>query len=230
MSLPPEYVALGRRIVDAVAPQSLDAARRFGPEQARRSALYVLDATLARTPDAQRPALACTAGCGYCCHRQVAVGAAEVFALVDHLRETLDAAAFDAFRERCLATAERVAALPPGQRPLRSIACPVLVDGACSGYAGRPFRCRAYNSLDVAPCKRFFESPRADDPGPPADLDRYTIAQAAMFGLYTGLAQAGFDPRQYELATAMAEVLTDGEARERYRRGEQALLRAVVLG
>lgn len=230
MSLPPEYVAAGRRIVDAVAPQCDDAARRFGPEQARRSALDVLDTMLARTPEEQRPKLACAAGCAYCCHRQVAVGAAEVFALVDHLRETLDAAAFEAFRERCIATATRVAPMPQGQRALQSIACPVLVDGACTGYAARPFRCRAYNSLDVEPCRRFFDAPRAGDPGPPADLGRYVVAQAAMFGLYTGLAQAGFDPRQYELATALAEALADSEAVMRYARRERAFLRAVVLG
>jgi hypothetical protein len=105
----------------------------------------------------------------------------------------------------------------------------VLVSGACSGYAARPFRCRAYNSLDVEACKRIFEAPRENDPGPPADLDRYVVAQAVMFGLYAGLDSAGLDPRQYELATALADALTDAEAARRYRRGEQALLKAMVF-
>ena len=229
MSLPPHYIALGREIVNAVAPQTLDDARRFGAEIARRHAVDMLDATLARTPPPQRKTLACVQGCAFCCHRQVAVGAAEVFGLLDHLRATLDAEAFTEFSARCIATADAVAQMAPGERVLRSVACPVLVDGACSGYAARPFRCRAYNSLDVEPCRRFFDAPSENDPGPPADLDRYVVAQAVMFGLYAGLDRAGLDPRQYELATALAEALSDADAPLRYRRGEQALRRATIL-
>jgi Fe-S-cluster containining protein len=230
MSLPPHYLAMGRGIVDAVAPQSLDDARRFGPEGARQRALQALDAALAGIPPGQRKTLACVEGCSFCCHRQVAVGAAEVFGLLEHLRATLDATAFAEFSARCVDTATLVAKMPPGQRALRSIACPVLDAGACSGYAARPFRCRAYNSLDVEPCRQFFSAPRENDPGPPADLDRFVVAQAVMFGLFAGLEHAGFDPRHYELATALADALTDAEAPLRYRRGEQAFLRAIVFG
>ncbi|MEO5559017.1 MAG: hypothetical protein ABIO49_04540 [Dokdonella sp.] len=230
MSLPPHYLAMGRDIVDTVAPQSLDDARRFGPEVARQRALQALEAALAGIPLEQRKTLACAQGCSFCCHRQVAVGAAEVFGLLEHLRVTLDAVAFADFSARCLATADLVAQMPAGQRPLRSIACPVLQVGACAGYAARPFRCRAYNSLDVEPCRRFFDAPRENDPGPPADLDRFVVAQAVMYGLFTGLERAGFDPRQYELATALADALTDADAPLRYSGGEQAFLRAIVFG
>jgi Fe-S-cluster containining protein len=230
MSLPPHYLAMGRSLVDAVAPQSLDDARRSGPEGARRHALQALDAALAGIPPERRKTLACVQGCSFCCHRQVAVGAAEVFGLLEHLRATLGAAAFAEFSVRCIDTAALVAKMPQGQRALRSIACPVLDAGACAGYAARPFRCRAYNSLDVEPCRRFFAEPRENDPGPPADLDRFVVAQAVMFGLFAGLERAGFDPRHYELATALADALTDTEAHLRYARGEQAFLRAIVFG
>jgi hypothetical protein len=229
MSLPAHYIALGRDIVESAAPQSFDDARRLGPEPARRRAVRTLDDTLVQVEAQARRTLACVQGCAFCCHRPVAAGAAEVFGLVDYLRETLEPDAFEAFRTRCLETAALVEALPAGQRSLRSIACPVLVSGACSGYAARPFRCRAYNSLDVEPCQRYFDAPRDNDPGPPADLDRYVVAQAVMFGLYAGLDRAGLDPRQYELATALADALTDAESARRYRRGEQAFLRAIVF-
>ncbi|MEO7324921.1 MAG: hypothetical protein ABIW82_08845 [Dokdonella sp.] len=230
MSLPPHYLAMGRGIVDTVALQSLEDARRFGPQIARQRALQALDAALAGIPRDQLKTLACAQGCSFCCHRQVAASAAEVFGLLDHLRATLDATAFAQFSARCIATADLVAQMPPGQRALRSIACPALVDGACAGYAARPFRCRAYNSLDVEPCRRFFDEPREDYTGPPADLDRFVVAQAVMFGLFSGLERAGFDPRQYELATALADALTDAEAPPRYARGEQAFMNAIVFG
>jgi Fe-S-cluster containining protein len=230
MTLPPHYLAMGRGIVDAVAPQSFDDARRLGPEEARLRALQGLDAALAGIPLAQRKTLACVQGCSFCCYRQVAVGAAEVFGLLEHLRATLDVAAFAEFSARCHATAAQVAQMPPGTRALRSVACPVLEAGACSGYAARPFNCRAYNSLDVEPCRRFFDAPRENEAGPPADLDRYVVTQAVMFGLFAGLERAGFDPRPYELATALADALTDADAPLRYSRGEQAFLRAIVFG
>jgi hypothetical protein len=56
------------------------------------------------------------------------------------------------------------------------------------------------------------------------------VTQAVMFGLFAGLERAGFDPRPYELATALAEALTDADAPLRYSRGEQAFLRAIVFG
>jgi len=229
MTLPAPYIALGRGIVESVAPQCGDDARRLGPEPARRRAVQALEDTLVRVEAQARHVLACARGCALCCHRPVAAGAAEVFGLLDHLRESLSPDDFDAFRARCLETAAEVEALPPGQRSLRSIPCPVLVAGACSGYAARPFRCRAYNSLDLQACQRIFEAPRENDPGPPADLDRYVVAQAVMFGLYAGRDSAGLDPRQYELATALADALTDAEAARRYRRGEQALRKALVF-
>lgn len=230
MSLPPFYLALGRDIVGAIGPQALDQARRFGPEAARRQTVQALDALLERIPPERLRPVACARGCAFCCHRQVAVGAAEVFALLDHLRASLDAGAFAAFARRCSETAAEVGGLSRDERARRSIPCPVLADGACSGHPARPFRCRAYNSLDVEPCRRLFAAPQADDPGPPADLDRYVLAQASMFGLYAGLERAGFDPRQYELVTALAEALDDTAAAARYRRGEQAFLRASVFG
>ena len=230
MSLSPHYLAMGRSIVDAVAPKSFDDARKLGPEVARKRALQALEIALDETPIEQRNTLACEQGCSFCCHRQVAAGAAEVFGLLDHLRATLDTTAFDAFSARCHATAEIVTQLSTGQRALRSIACPVLLAGSCAGYAARPFRCRAYNSLDVEPCRRIYDEPRENEAGPPTDLDRYVVAQAVMFGLFVGLERVGFDPRQYELATALADAISDAEAPLRYRRGEQAFLHAIVLG
>lgn len=230
LNLPPAYAALGHELVRAVAPEALADARSHGPETARRNALQALEVQLRPLASQPRPALACTRGCAFCCHRQVAASAVEVFGLLAYLRDALAPEAFAAFAARCRAAAATVHAMEPAQRARSSLPCPVLVDGACSGYASRPFRCRAYNSLDLERCRDIFEHPENADAGPPADLDRYVVGQAVMFGLETGLAHAGYDPRQYELATALAEALDDASAQARYRRGAQAFLRAVVLG
>jgi hypothetical protein len=151
------------------------------------------------------------------------------------LRATLDAAAFADFSARCRAAAARTTALGRDARARISQACPVLQDSACSGtpasgHPARPLRCRAYNSLDVEPCRRYFAAPTPAAGGPPADLDPYVLAQAAMFGLYEALGRAGFDGAHYELATALAEALDDPEALPRYRRGDEAFLKALAQG
>jgi hypothetical protein len=220
MSLPPPYLELGRRVIAELAPECLRLAQRQGAEAARRHALARLDALLASLPMPR--SMACARGCAFCCHRPVAASAAEVFALVEYLRANLDDAAFAAFAARCSETAATAAALGRDARARTSLACPALQDGLCSAHPARPLRCRAYNSLDVDACRRFFAAPAPDAAGPRADLDVYVLGQAVMFGLYEALERAGFDNAHYELSSALAEALRDPEAQARYLRGGKA--------
>ncbi|MCG6118407.1 MAG: YkgJ family cysteine cluster protein [Aquimonas sp.] len=198
-----------------------------GPERARRQVLRSLQQALDRLPPGPKPA--CAAGCALCCHLRVAVTPVEVFGLLDHLRANATPEGFAALAARVEQTAARVHALQPAQRLATNIPCPVLVDGRCSGYSGRPLNCRAYHSLDLAACETSFARPEDASLGHPQDAAVARVHEGTQAGFLQALRGAGLDAAQYELATALAEALVDPAARRRFEAGGQAFLKAVRL-
>lgn len=196
-----------------------------GPEAARRRALRILDEQLRRIPAADRAPVACAAGCVFCCHLRVMATPAEVFGLLDYLRQSLDADAFAAFEARVAAAAERIAGLDREQLLATNLACPVLVDGRCAGYPARPFNCRAYHSLDRSACERSFAEPSDPTLGHPQYTQVTRANEGLQSGFIAGLGEAGYDNRQVELVGALAEALADPEARRRFLARGPAFLR-----
>lgn len=215
---------VAQRIRDKTATE----ARARGPDRARRLALRLLDEELARLPP--RPhAPACAAGCAMCCHLRVAATPVEVFGLLDYLVKSQSAAGWQAMRGRIAATARDVHALAPRALLVTNLPCPVLEEGRCAGYAGRPLNCRAYHSLDVAACERSFARPDDLSLGHPQDAAVARVNEGLQRGFIDAQAGAGLDAAQYELATALEEAIDDPGARQRFANGERAFLRALRL-
>jgi hypothetical protein len=201
---------------------SREAAARQGPEAARRDVLRLLDEQLRRLPAAERSPVACRAGCSMCCHLRVMATPAEVYGLLDYLAGTLSPQAFAEFRERVAAARARIMALPAAEVLTTNLACPLLVDGHCSGYAARPLNCRSYHSLDLAACQRAFERPTDTSLGHPQYAAVARVHEGLQGGFIEGQAESGYDSAQHELVTALDEALSDPEARSRFLAGKQA--------
>lgn len=222
------YARLRAQTASTTRSATREEAVRRGPERARRLALRLLDDGLARLPPG-RPRWDCEAGCAMCCHLRVAATAAEVFGLLDYLARTLDGDQLDALRQRVEATAGRVHGLQPGQRLTTNIACPVLVDGCCSGYAGRPLNCRAYHSLDVDACRASFDRPEDMALGHLQDAAVARVNEGVQRGFIDALGETGLDGTQYELATALAEAIADPGRRAEFLAGRVAFVQAIRL-
>ncbi len=207
-----------------VAQTSLDetgGALRRGPARGLRQAQRVVESETRRLPAADRGPVACEAGCDFCCHLRVMATAPEVFALLDYLRKNLDDEAFAAFERRLETTDRQLRELPADQILRTNIPCPALVDGVCSGYAARPLNCRSYHSISREACEDSFNHPEDLDRGHPQIRPLADLHRGAQAGYIAALERAGYDARQYELATALAEALTDPEARRRLEAGER---------
>ncbi len=150
---------------------------------------------------------------------------AEVFGMIDFLKNQLDAAAFDVFRNRVLQTARRLDEVPRAQVLATNLPCPVLVDGRCSAYAARPFNCRAYHSLDREACQASFDNPADTSLNHPQYGAVARVHEGVQAGYIAGVADAGYDAMQYELVTALAEALEDPGARQRYEQRGRAFAR-----
>ena len=211
---------------------SLDAGERGlkrSPEAALRAVQRSLESTLAALPRADRGPVACRAGCDFCCHLRVMATPPEVFALLDYLQRTTDAEAFEALADRVRASDRTLRKLPTERLLTVNLPCPVLVEGRCSGYAGRPLNCRAYHSLSVDACRESFEDPEDLSRGHPQLAPLARAHGGVQAGLIAALDRDGYDARQYELVSALAEALDDPEARTRLARAERVFHRALTI-
>ena len=111
-----------------------------------------------RGPSAKVQKIACAKGCAYCCHTFVAITPPEAFRLADAVRAGR-AAGMSA--EVVRARGEPLVGVRPGERIGRKLACPLLVDGACSVYRHRPLACRQATSLDLARLHRRVRRPQS---------------------------------------------------------------------
>lgn len=228
MSAPDRRDAIRIRVA-GVGRDETDRALRRGVHRGLRQAQRVIESQTRRLPPADRGPVACRAGCDFCCHLRVMATAPEVFALLDYLASSLDEAAFEAFAERVAAADRALRALPSEAVVTTNLACPVLVDGRCSGYPARPLNCRAYHSTSRQACEDSFNHPEDLERGHPELTALAHVHQGGQAGFIGALEQAGYDARQYELVTALAEALHDPDARRRMNDGETVFLHPLAV-
>ena len=141
-----ELVAIGARLTDIVVEEALANERREGR------------------------AISCRAGCPACCHHLVGVSLPEAFLVADRVSELAPGPQADAIASfdralRALESAELLPALRglattrPAERQAlargyadAAIGCPLLLDGSCSIYPGRPLICRDLNVTSPREC------------------------------------------------------------------------------
>jgi hypothetical protein len=192
----------------------------YTPEQAAavgRTAMTatsrIVDGALAQSAD--RPP-ACRAGCAHCCHQTVGVTAPEVFAIYEHLRTTLDAAALAGVADRIRAADDRTRGLPAAERVSPELPCVFLADDRCSIYDVRPLSCRGTNSLDAAACERNLRDPEghaafvAGEASVPCYIEPIRAFHAVTAGLQLALDQLhGLEVLPLELTGAMRILVDD---------------------
>ena len=103
-------------------------------------------------------------------------------------------------------------------REAMRLPCPMLVDNSCGIHAVRPISCRAVASVDVAACRRSYDS-RMQAPVPQVTL-QLNAANGVGYGLMAGLAQTGYGLENLEFIAALRIALDDDKAAKRWLDGE----------
>lgn len=194
-------------------PHQLMAALRWGVE--------LSDETLADSPKSVRTAVACHSGCDFCCRVPVDVQAHEVFYAADHILTHFSADDVESIVARLAAHRARVAAFAPGERDASRQACALLVDGACSIYAGRPHPCRSHHTSDAAVCESYMTDPSIDITKVYIPALRARMF-AVMLGVDEAIEAAGYDERSYDFGSALHEALTNTECLDSWMRHQNA--------
>jgi hypothetical protein len=159
-------------------------------------------------------ALACRAGCNFCCHLKVMVLPHEAIALFRYLQSQIPSSTARSIRTRVRDYASSATTAPR--------ACAFLVDGECAAYAARPSACAGYHSLSKERCEQSFL-----DPSLPTSTvvlrSLQVVATALEGGVHSALRSQGLSQERIELHTAVAALLANPGLIARWRAGRPLL-------
>jgi hypothetical protein len=167
---------------------------------------------------------ACARGCAHCCKVHVSISAPEALVLAAFFEDTLPAGELAALRERLARFSDEVRSLDQTARVAAKLACPLLVDDACTAYPVRPLVCAGASSLDATACARALDDP---DGAIPLEPLVNGVLRAVQIGLSAAISARGLDVGRYELAGALAVALSP-RAAERWLAGERIFSRSAA--
>jgi Fe-S-cluster containining protein len=163
---------------------------------------------------------ACSDHCAWCCHQEVGASVPEVVRVARHLRETRTPDEITALKAKLHEVADRTNAMTVDDWITARVACPLLdaQAGSCTIYEARPSACRGYNSLDVAQCRRKYDTGSADVRA--NDVQRRSML-AGGIGLITACRLAGLEWHVVGLTAGLALALSIEDVEGRWLRGER---------
>jgi Fe-S-cluster containining protein len=219
-----ETIALA--LSDATSPVGRERARayiqEYGSPIVAAKEVFLAYAEAAERADT-RVAVACRAGCWFCCTTPVAVTVFEA-AMVKSAVMTLSEAEQQAIWERLqarIAAQDQALAATNAERITFRQRCPLLTDeGTCSVYAGRPLACRSILSLDAERCRSWFLEGDHGDPNRPYALTN-NAALSGIPELMVTLNEAHLDHYpNYELASTLYKLWSEPQSFIAWQQGE----------
>lgn len=138
-----------------------------------------------------RHAMACKAGCVWCCHQGVDVTVPEASLIAAYVEREFAPEARAELAERIHSVTDRTRGMTPVERMRAAIPCAFLgKDGDCRIYPVRPMLCRAVMSADAERCRQAFiggASGTEDVWSAPVDFaTQLLLGTAAAYRLATG--------------------------------------------
>lgn len=156
--------------------------------------------------------IACRKGCSYCCSTYVMAVAPDVFRLATVIRAgRIGTPASAMVTER----AAPLRGLGPDERTGAKLACPLLVDGACSVYAERPTVCRQATSLSLPSCIEEYEGIDRDGHVQVSSAHLAHASNATVI-LLGAMRAVGLETHGYELSEALVVALGGADTEQRW--------------
>lgn len=163
-------------------------------------------------------ALACRAGCNFCCHLRVMVYPHEAIALFRYLGSRIPKEQAQRVRSRII---ENAAQRSSEQSVAGKTACAFLIDGKCSAYEVRPAACAGYHSTSRERCEESFNATSESPDGIPMLKGLHHVATALDEGLDGALSAGSLSSERIELHTALAALVRNPALIERWRAGRE---------
>ncbi|HZF94588.1 MAG TPA: YkgJ family cysteine cluster protein [Allosphingosinicella sp.] len=162
-----------------------------------------------------RMALGCRMGCAHCCKAWVSAKAPEVLIA----RRAIPPRDLEAVKASVAAAYARTGAAGPDERAAMAAPCPMLEEGRCRIYAGRPAACRTAVSLDAALCAEAFR-PNAAPIDIPTPEFHIVMRRGYAIALAGAMKRSGFPAASYEFVAAMRAALARDDSEAAWLAGE----------
>ena len=192
--------------------------------QALRRAEEVIFEVMDLVPPPQP--IACKAECPWCCHIRLTATPPEVLLVLEYIADNFTPGEKIALERKVANIDGYTRGLDGEDRAKLRLPCPLLKDGSCSVHSVRPLSCRAVVSVDVAACKRAYDS-HMEEPVPQHDM-QILAANGIGYGILAGMADADFPVEDAEMNAALALGLADAEIGQRWLKGEPAFTPAAL--
>jgi Fe-S-cluster containining protein len=163
-------------------------------------------------------AIACRAGCAWCCSLFVSATAPEILQIADYLRKTRSSDDLAVLHERLIEREQLLAGKTAEQRSAARLPCVLLDNQQCSVYPVRPLACGSWTSTSAERCEESWRRHWATKIT--ANQMQLWLYGGVMLGLYEGLNAYGLDSDELDLTTALRIALDMPDAAERWLAGE----------
>jgi hypothetical protein len=163
--------------------------------------------------------IACQEGCYFCCCNQVELTPPEALLLGHYVERHFEEARKEALLTALRRYLDRYHGKSKTEMARIRPSCPLLRDGKCLAYPGRPLVCRAMHSLDAGLCETGYKN--RDLTSPPFYAHRHEVYFSISQGLLAGCRAVGCQSGPLELARALLDYLTQPQPMERWLRGEK---------
>lgn len=183
--------------------------------EAAAMAQDLFETSLKRYP--ARVEVACRKGCGYCCHSFVGAVPPEIFRVARALSRAMPPGLSRADIE---VKAAQLGSMPAPSRVGARLACPLLVNDACSVYVARPLVCRQATSLSLSACMEEFAGQYAQNDQIEVSAAHLSHAGNAHVAMLGAMLAAGLPTQAYEFASALNVALNSPDGERRWLEGE----------
>jgi Fe-S-cluster containining protein len=170
-------------------------------------------------------AIACHAGCHWCCHMKVSLTAPELFAVAEYVESGVAEPIRARIKTRAAELSQDVRIFSSEAKVEARIPCAMLSEqGACLVYPARPLACRGYNSLDAESCRRSLDDDlEIVECNEPLVRDSTAVA----LGLLAGIEDAALPAQLFELTSGLHLALSEPNALQRWLAGEAVFEKAL---
>jgi len=150
----------------------------------------------------------CKKGCSWCCHQAVFAETHTMTYLVHKIREQLSPEQLELSRQAAENKHTHTTSLGKSERLSYKYPCPLLKEGACMVYNGRPVSCRIYLSSDVSSCRYEFEHPNDTSVFPQLYALPLQLGRKLNEGFAAKLVEMGMEIFEFPLEEGLVNQLT----------------------
>lgn len=201
----------GYRLVQSAIQQGFSNATLFSAIKSLYAAIDGLNESIIALAKRQNTDVACYKGCHWCCHQAVFANSYELHFLSENIKKTFSSEELSGLIERTEAKYSMTSKLGDEEILKYKAPCPLLKDGACSGYAVRPMACRIYLSTKLETCLEFYRNPE-NEANYPALID-FPLKAGRMMneGFRTALKEFGIETTEFRLEMGLRIVLNNNQ-------------------